>query len=317
MPSRRVAYTVPGYTGGKNARSPQGTGRWIASMLPHAELYCEPFLGMGGVLLQRSPSKHEIANDLDGRVVNWWRTVRDQPDELQRLIGLTPKARAEHEWAMRAVGDESETPVRRALAFTIIAQSAMARQGAYAPRFAGPQKDWRAGMDTGLVALAERIRNVELENRDACDLLERCARERDAVIYVDPPYAGTVGYEGAYQHIDDRERLRDVLLEQRGKVAVSGYGTEWDDLGWKRAERSVKTHVGNALAASGGAGAYRGAVDELHDAPRPSPLRTCPDDNWQIADCSRKMAESVHVSDYEGGHDAPAPRQLHPYRGAG
>ena len=39
----------------------QGTGRWITSLLPQRAgvLYCEPFAGMLGVLLQRPPSKSE------------------------------------------------------------------------------------------------------------------------------------------------------------------------------------------------------------------------------------------------------------------
>ena len=68
--------------GGKSSKSISQTGAWIAGLLPPPEkrqTYLEPFCGMLGVLLQRSPPGHEIVNDADGAVINWWRTVRTQP----------------------------------------------------------------------------------------------------------------------------------------------------------------------------------------------------------------------------------------------
>ena len=58
---------------------------------------------MAGVLLARAPVKTEILNDLNGRVVNWWRAVRDKPEEFGRLLEFTPFSRAEYEWGV--VGD--------------------------------------------------------------------------------------------------------------------------------------------------------------------------------------------------------------------
>ena len=36
----------------------------------------------------------------------------------------------------------------------------------------------------------------------------------------------------------DWDALTEALLAQRGRVAVSGYGDEWDHLGWQRHERT-------------------------------------------------------------------------------
>ena len=35
----------------------------------------------------------------------------------------------------------------------------------------------------------------------------------------------------------DWDRLADLLMAQRGAVGVSGYGDEWDRLGWRRVTR--------------------------------------------------------------------------------
>src|SRR6185503_11666682 len=68
---------------------------WLLPLLPEAHHYCEPFSGSAAVLLNRAPSPVETYNDIDGDVVNFFRVLRDQPDELIRSIALTPFAREE------------------------------------------------------------------------------------------------------------------------------------------------------------------------------------------------------------------------------
>ena len=73
------------YYGGKAL----GKGKWIASLLPWEKktLYVEPFCGMFNVLLQREPVQFEMINDVNDRVVNWARTVRDHPEEFGYMVG--------------------------------------------------------------------------------------------------------------------------------------------------------------------------------------------------------------------------------------
>ncbi len=86
---------------------------------------------------------------------------------------------------------------------------------------------------------------MQLECRDACDLLDRVKDYDYTVIYADPPYptANTSAY--SVRGVD-WERLADLLMAQRGAVGVSGYGDEWDMLGWRRVERPglSRAHTG-------------------------------------------------------------------------
>jgi DNA adenine methylase len=41
--------------------------------------YCEPFAGSLAVLLQREPVNHEVVNDADGWLCNFWRAVKHDP----------------------------------------------------------------------------------------------------------------------------------------------------------------------------------------------------------------------------------------------
>lgn len=75
------------YLGGKSRLAP-----WIASLLPAHRTYVEPFAGSAAVLFAKALSKTEIINDRDRSVVCFFRVLRDQPDELVRVLTLTPYA---------------------------------------------------------------------------------------------------------------------------------------------------------------------------------------------------------------------------------
>lgn len=78
------------YYGGKSPGRPLTA--WIASKLPpweYQRLYCEPFAGMLGVLLTRKPTRLEVVNDANERIINWWTVIRDRPDEFGRMLDWT------------------------------------------------------------------------------------------------------------------------------------------------------------------------------------------------------------------------------------
>ena len=239
-----MSLSAMSWMGGKSdgQGNQQRTGAWITSLLPHdtAVTYVEPFAGMLGVLLQRPKSAFEIVNDLDGMVVNWWRCVRDEPDEMTRLLTMTPNSRDEFYRARDSVA-AGGTGIRKALDFTICVMQGMAHAPSggwgqhYQPRGA---LAWRRGLDERIAALADRMRDVAIENRPAEELIERLATIQEAVVYVDPPYpTATHGMYGA--DIVDRDRLAEGLKAMVGRAAVSGYNDEWDHLGWERHERAT------------------------------------------------------------------------------
>ena len=78
------------YFGGKH-----NLASWIVEHFPEHKTYLEPFFGGGSVLFHKPPCTIETVNDLDGRVVNFFRVLRNDADELIRHIRLTPWAREE------------------------------------------------------------------------------------------------------------------------------------------------------------------------------------------------------------------------------
>ena len=237
------------YFGGKGQVGKGGVGDWIAKQLPwvRKSVYVEPFAGMLGVLLRRKPVVREVVNDLDHKVVNWWRVVRDHPEELVRLLSCTPYSRVEFERCLEDTEDEIEAARR----FTVMVTQSVHR-GTIASRssfckFLGTSSisnvDWR----DRILALKQRMKLVQLENIDAVKLLERVARHDDAVVYCDPPYATADTTKYAISGFD-KGAMVEVLRAQKGSVAISGYNDEWDALGWRceekgRFSRGPKTSI--------------------------------------------------------------------------
>lgn len=73
--------------------------KWIVEHFPEGYqqmLYLEPFFGSGAVFFTKERSKIETINDLDENVTNLFRCARDHPEELARVVTLTPWSRTEY-----------------------------------------------------------------------------------------------------------------------------------------------------------------------------------------------------------------------------
>lgn len=209
---------------------------WLLPYLPPCHHYCEPFGGSGAVLLNRTPSPVETYNDLDGEVVNFFRVLRECPDELIRQIALTPFSR--EEFAIACEFDASLSDLERARRFYVRARQVRTglAQTASLGRWANCKNTSRAGMSgvisrwmggiEQLEAIANRLLRVQIENRPAIEVI-RLYDNEDTFFYCDPPYIhSTRGDSKAYgyemtdqQHIE----LANVLNQAKGKVALSNY----------------------------------------------------------------------------------------------
>jgi DNA adenine methylase len=189
------------------------------------------------VLLNRQPSPVETYNDVDGEVVNFFRVLRNDKDELLEKIGLTPFSR--EEFAI-AVGPQQEdiTDVERARRFFIRARQVRTglAQTASLGRWANCKGTTRAGMSgvvsrwlgsvEGLQDVAERLLRVQIENRPALEVVE-LYDSPVTLFYCDPPYpheSRTDNRAYGYELDDDAHvHLSHTLHNVKGKVVLSGY----------------------------------------------------------------------------------------------
>ena len=232
--------TAMNYYGGK-ART--DFRKWLLPKIPYDKdgIYVEPFAGMLGVLLARPQCKTEIINDLDANICNWWRVVREHPNELKHLIYYTPKCRRTFYDAMDAVNNRTykDIPLMWAWATYTVLQFGIA----HGIKNTDISIRYTISMDRDFASiiksLSNRMKNVQVDNTDALTMLDRMKDLCNAVIYCDPPYisANTSHYEN---DVIDVDAFTDAFLSQKGKVAISGYGDEWEHLGWKRFEWNTK-----------------------------------------------------------------------------
>ena len=210
---------------------------WLLPLLPQTRQYCEPFSGSAAVLLNRNPSLVETYNDLDGDVVNFFKVLRDNSDELVRLIALTPFSREEY---FTAIYGETEniSDIERARRFYIRARQTRTglAQKASLGRWANCKNTSRAGMSgvvsrwlggaQALEGIAERLLRVQIENRPALDVIG-LYDDAETLFYCDPPYLHeTRGDTNAYAYEMNEAQYREfaeVINNCKGLAAVSGY----------------------------------------------------------------------------------------------
>jgi DNA adenine methylase len=251
------------YFGGKTTLAER-----IVDLLPPHEHYVEPFCGGSSVLLAKPPSVMETINDLDGRLMTFWRVLRDRPDELERVCALTPHSRGEYYACLDVAADpddELETARRVWVRLSQGRGGTQYRTGwrtYIAPRGSSiGMPGYLAAYRDRMPAVAARLARVSLESRPALEVIRQYGRIADGVVlYLDPPYLGTARTSGGGQRYrvdmrraEEHVELADALHAARATVLLSGYHSRlYDRLyrDWERVEFAAHTN-GDATGARG------------------------------------------------------------------
>lgn len=240
--------TVLKYPGAKNR-----IASWICSYIPEHSVYLEPYAGSLAVLFNKPRSHIETVNDLNEDVVNYFRVLRDYPEELKKAIELTPYSRMEYDASYEEVYD----PVEKARRFSARCWMGFGSSNLYKNGFKSgqrsnspnPAKAW-AEMPDIIIQAAERLKGVQIENLPALELIRRYDAP-DVFMYVDPPYLHGTRKNYLYKHEmedDEHVQLLQALLRHPGKVILSGYDNDlYNDMltGWRK--ESISTQAENGL----------------------------------------------------------------------
>ena len=239
------------YYGGKTALASD-----IAALLPKHEHYVEPFAGSLAVLLAKEPSKAETVNDLDGDLVAFWRVLRDQPEELQRVAALTPHSREELEVSRDLDGcDDLERARRVWVRLTQSRSNSMKPTGwRYGKTISKVMAAHVANLAGHMAPVALRLKAVSIENRDAMEMIEDYGSEPSVCIYADPPYLGsTRAANYGVEMLEDELHVRfgEACNNAKAAVVVSGYASSlYEDIfaGWHRMELKAPTRLSGTAA---------------------------------------------------------------------
>lgn len=191
--------------------------------------FVEVFAGGAGAaisLLLKGHVKSLILNDLDIAIYAFWKSVKECPEELIKLIQSTRISMTE--WRrQKAIYDSKDTSDMLALGFSTFYLNRCNHSGILGARPIGGMKqnsDYRissrynkATSIAKIEAIAKYANSLEIFNLDGVNflkLLKRQYRNRKCLIYFDPPYyqKGPVLYLNHFGH-KDHKSLRDDILK--------------------------------------------------------------------------------------------------------
>ena len=221
-----------------------GLAKEIVSLMPSHRSYLEPFFGSGAVLFNKPPSAIETVNDIDGDIVNFFKVLRERPNDLAEAISLTPYSRDVFDDAHE---DRGDSEFDRAYRFAIRSrmghgfktyQKTGFKIDVYARERSYCVSAWNRMPDV-LLQAATLLKGVQIENRPALDIIKKFNHD-NVLIYADPPYLLSTRGGKQYRcemNEQDHLDLLTALSDHKGYVILSGYPSEMYDRelrGWHR-----------------------------------------------------------------------------------
>lgn len=223
-----------------------GLANWIIGHFPagyERMVYLEPFVGSGAVFFNKRPGAVETINDLDSNIVNLFRVLREQPDELHRVLELTPYSREEYDLAF----EECDDPLEKARRFMVMTTQTIGAKldgtkcgwrNHKVPKIGGTACKWGGICADSIIEIASlRLRGdtthlVQIEHQDAFTLIERY-NNSNVLMYLDPPYLRNTRRSGKlYKHelnTEEQKRLLELITASKAKIIISGYENELYD----------------------------------------------------------------------------------------
>lgn len=260
------------WLGGKTRFAPK-----LAEMIPVHRRYVEVFGGGGALLFFKGPSHEEVYNDLDPRLANLFRVIKDPASsaELAFLASLTPYAREEFD-ACHAADEAGGVGVEAARAFLAVTRMCFGASGSgFGTVVTGSTHGAAATADQWIEAAEnvplyrDRLSRVEITNDHFRDCVARWDSE-GTFFYLDPPYVPETRDQGTgYKHemtTGEHDELVRILLGIKGCAVLSGYRSDvyapLEEAGWTRRGWKTVCMVAGRTSKSGlkGAGAATSQV---------------------------------------------------------
>lgn len=202
----------------------------IIPLIPEHTCYVEPFAGGAWVLFGKSPSQVEVLNDIDQELINFFRVLKQKPEELIASFEWELVSRAEF---TRLANSDPTTlqDVERAHRFYYLIMAGWGGELDY-PRFQTSISDGGHGnrligalkhLRQRLEPVYHRLRTVIIENLSWEDCLDRYDAPR-TVMYIDPPYPQNgCNYKHNMQDWEDHRHLANRLAQAKCKWILSSY----------------------------------------------------------------------------------------------
>lgn len=208
--------------------------RWVGSkskiadtligIMPEHSTYVEPFAGGASILFAKPPVKHEVLNDFNGDIVNFWRVVRDRHEDFIESFRYTPASRQifEEYKEKRAKGEYTDE-IERAHVFYYLNRTCFSgnmcelsfSRSKHMPSTYRPDK-----LEAQINEAWERVKCVMLEQKDFAEIL-KLYDSSDTFFYIDPPYHIRNRYATELFEESQYYRMRDICGKLDGRFLIT------------------------------------------------------------------------------------------------
>ena len=211
------------YYGGK-----QSMLKDILPLVPSHDLYTEVFAGGAALLFAKKPVRVNVTNDLNGELVNFYRTIVTDFDALRLEVLSTIHSREQHDvaWFIYRHPDYFDK-IKRAWAIWTL--SRLGFSGIFPNSFSFARTTGKnyprvqTAKDRFLTELKDLLEQCTIEQDDAMKILVRYDIPT-AFHFVDPPYVGSdMGHYSGMFSEEDLRHLLDILSRLKGKFMLTMY----------------------------------------------------------------------------------------------
>ncbi|KAA6336880.1 Modification methylase DpnIIA [termite gut metagenome] len=198
------------YYGGK-----QNMLKHIRPLIPPHSLYCEPFVGGAAVFFDKQPVRVNVINDLNGELINFYRTIVTNLEELRMEVNRTLHCRSQHAHAWHIYNNPDYfTNVQRAWAVFIL--SKMGFSGQLGSSFGFDRTEGKTALKLHCIkeneVFCEELKKLLEKSTIECDDAFKIIKRYDcteAFHFIDPPYVNS--NMGHYSGMFNRQNLTELL----------------------------------------------------------------------------------------------------------
>lgn len=212
------------YWGGKQ----QLVGK-IIPLIPAHRQYNEPFFGGGAVYFAKKPSEIEFINDINGEMVNFYRTLKLKFEELKEEVDCTLHSEYQHKEARKIYNSPlNHSDILRAWSVWMLSKQsiyAILTNGWSVSIESNMAKSVQWSKEVFTMLYARRLERTSIFSRDALNVIES-TDTTTTFHYIDPPYFNSdCGHYSGYS-AEDFTRLLDLLSGLQGKFLMSSYPSQ-------------------------------------------------------------------------------------------
>lgn len=196
----------------------------LINLFPMHNVYVEVFGGSGAVLFAKPKIKVEVFNDLDSNLINFWKVIKEKPQEFIDSFKYTLISREVfNEYRDKYLRGDYKDSIERAHIFYYLVKLSFASDmtdphfGVSLTRGALIKFDEIPKM---INSLYDRLKEVTIENDSYENILNRYDR-KSTFFFMDPPYRNTECYASFNFKDEDYINLRDMCSKLKGKFLIT------------------------------------------------------------------------------------------------